>query len=99
MNFTRKVKKMQISKRQYSKPSDYSTYGKYNTKRDYITEYKFELDHNITEQTLEQILKENGINISFGRIQKFVSKIENFDIETMTKSFKYIFTVRQFILM
>lgn len=55
-----------------------------------ITEYSIILDKNMTKKAFIQLLAENGIKL-YGFVNYLVKKIENFDIETMTKKVQYKF--------
>ena len=55
-----------------------------------ITEYSIILDKNMTKKAFIQLLAENGIKL-YGFVNYLVKKIENFDIETMTKKIQYKF--------
>lgn len=64
----------------------------FGNKIDYtdITEYSIMLDKNMTKKAFVQLLAENGIKL-YGFVNYLVKKIENFDIETMTKKVQYKF--------
>lgn len=76
---------MQIEKRQ---GSEVKGIGTFNNNRFYgdVTEYSFTTNKKLDAETIENILKENGINlygfVSFGCIEI------DFDIDKMVKVFK-----------
>lgn len=80
---------MQIQKTHYSMTQKLDTFGNKIGYTD-ITEYSIVLDKNMTERAFIRLLAENGIKL-YGFVNCLVKKIENFDIETMTKKVQYKF--------
>jgi len=85
---------MQIQKKQYTTNKKLDTFGNRVSYTD-VTEYVVVLDKNMTEKAFINLLAENGIKL-YGFVNYLVKKIENFDIETMTKKIQFMFIAQEF---
>lgn len=84
---------MQIQKKQYTTNKKLDTFGNKVSYTD-VTEYSVVLDNNMSEKAFINLLAENGIKL-YGFVNYLVKKIENFDIETMTKKIQYKFVATE----
>lgn len=84
---------MQISKTQRTETKRLDTFGNKVSYTD-VTEYSVVLDNNMSEKAFINLLAENGIKL-YGFVNYLVKKIENFDIETMTKKGQYKFVATE----
>lgn len=85
---------MQIQKKQYTETKKLDTFGNRISYTDVI-EYVVVLDKNMTQKAFINLLAENGIKL-YGFVNYLVKKIENFDIETMTKKVQFMFIAQEF---
>lgn len=85
---------MQIQKTQYTETKQLGTFRNHFGYSK-VTEYSFELDHNISEKAFNKILEENGIKL-YGFVSKFVKKVfVDINIDTMQKIYKYVFVAQE----
>lgn len=86
--------KMQIEKKQYTETKQLGTF-KNSFGYGEVTEYSFETTRNMNEESVLEVLKQNGFNV-FGFVS-VVKKEIDYSIEQMARVFKYVVKEVEFV--